>query len=247
MSVSAANKAFNPALAHFGARRLHSISGAIPLGLFLFSHLWTNLSAVFGRAAFDQKVAEIHALPALGWIEVIAIFLPLAFHAAYGIWLSREARYNVASYTHGRNWAYTFQRITGFVVFAFVLAHLWEYRVQVLLFGMPAQSFYDTMRAHFSWTYGHIPWIAVGYLIGSAAAVFHFANGLNGFVLSFGLVASRLAQRRLGALFTLVGLILFAFSVVTIVSLSTGSPWEQRTEAPDCSPSTPGKSAPSTK
>jgi succinate dehydrogenase / fumarate reductase, cytochrome b subunit len=206
----------------FWMRRLHSFSGALPLGLFLVSHLWTNLSAVFGQRAFDEKVEAIHALPALGWVEVGAIFLPLVFHAVYGVWISREGRPNVRNYPLSGNWAYVFQRITGVVTFVFVCAHLWEYRVQVLLFGMPSTSFYPTMAAHLSWSWLGVPWVALGYLVGSAAAVYHFANGLSGFALSFGLVGSRKAQLRVRATAMLLGMALYAMSAATIVSMATG-------------------------
>jgi succinate dehydrogenase / fumarate reductase, cytochrome b subunit len=220
----------------FWLRRLHSLSGALPLGLFLVSHLWTNLSAVFGQRAFDEKVHAIHALPALGWVEVGAIFLPLLFHAGYGIWISREGRANVGNYPLSGNWAYVFQRITGVVTFAFVCAHLWEYRIQVLLFGMPSASFYPTMAAHLSWTWWGVPWIAIGYLLGSAAAVYHFANGLSGFALSFGLVGSRKAQLRLRGGAMLLGGALYAISAATIVSLATGFGAEANPARPSAAP-----------
>jgi succinate dehydrogenase / fumarate reductase, cytochrome b subunit len=214
----------HPAASHraFLMRRLHSLSGALPLGAFLVSHLWTNLSAVFGQRAFDDKVHAIHAIPALGWVEVLAIFLPLLFHAAYGIWISRDGRANVGNYPLSGNWAYVFQRITGVITFVFVCVHLWEYRIQVLLFGMPSASFYPPMAAHLSWSWWGIPWVALGYLLGSAAAVYHFANGLSGFALSFGLVGSRKAQLRVRSGAMLLGVALYTISAATIVSLATG-------------------------
>ena len=42
-------------------------------------------------------------------------------------------------------------------------------------------------RPTFSATRWGVPWAATGYLVGLAAAVFHFANGLSGFAISWGI------------------------------------------------------------
>jgi succinate dehydrogenase / fumarate reductase, cytochrome b subunit len=78
------------------------------------------------------------------------------------------------------------------------------------------------MAAHLSWSWWGIPWVALGYLLGSAAAVYHFANGLSGFALSFGLVGSRKAQLRVRSGAMLLGVALYTISAATIVSLATG-------------------------
>src|SRR5689334_24656569 len=76
----------------FVLRRLHSLSGIFPVGLFLVSHLWTNAKALKGQPAFDRAVADINHLPLLPALEIFGIFVPLAFHALYGVVLAFEGR-----------------------------------------------------------------------------------------------------------------------------------------------------------
>jgi len=45
---------------HFLARRLHSLSGIIPVGVFLCVHLSVNASIVAGPKAFQFAVDQIH-------------------------------------------------------------------------------------------------------------------------------------------------------------------------------------------
>ena len=61
---------------HFALRRLHSLCGVLPIGVFLVVHLWTNLHAIRGRDAFRHAVGEIQTIPALPLIELVAIIAP---------------------------------------------------------------------------------------------------------------------------------------------------------------------------
>jgi len=62
---------------HFLLRKLHSLSGIIPIGVFLIEHLLTNSRAfnwfgLFhgGREEFNTAVKGIHGLPYLLLLEV---------------------------------------------------------------------------------------------------------------------------------------------------------------------------------
>lgn len=207
----------------FLLRRLHSLSGVVPVGIFLVEHLWTNAAALGGQEPFARAVARIQALPLLPVLEVFGIFLPLAFHAGYGVVLARRSSPNASRYAYPKNWLYVLQRVSGFVVLAFVLLHLWELRVQTWLFGMSTEAFYTTLSAHLSWTWSGVPLIAIGYLVGVAASVFHLANGLVGFCMTWGITTSRPAQRRAGIVFGALGACLFVLGTATVLGLATGS------------------------
>ena len=69
---------------HFLLRKLHSLSGIIPIGAFLIEHLLTNSLAFAGPERFNKAVHGIHELPWLLALEVFGIFLPLAF---INLWL----------------------------------------------------------------------------------------------------------------------------------------------------------------
>lgn len=203
-------------------RKLHSLSGVLPVGGFLCFHLWTNAKAMQGQARFDSAVAEIHHMPYLPVLEA-GILLPLLFHALYGVKLALESKPNVKLYSYSRNWMYTLQRTTGLIAFAFIAYHLWELWAQKQLGRLPAEQFYGALCANMSSTVKGVPIVALVYLLGIAASVFHFANGLWGFCFSWGITVSRRAQRGAAGVFGLVGLALFLLGANTAIYFATGS------------------------
>jgi succinate dehydrogenase/fumarate reductase cytochrome b subunit (b558 family) len=207
----------------FWLRRLHSLSGVFPVGVFLVSHLWTNARALGGQRAFDRAVRDINHLPFLPVIEVVGIFLPLAFHAIYGVKLAMDGRPNVGRYPFSRNWLYTLQRASGLVAFAFIAWHLWEFRVAKLLGSMTAEAFYPTLAEHLSSTTAGVPVYAIVYLVGIAACVFHFANGLAAFAFGWGVCVSRRSQRWLGACLAVAGAAVFLMGADTALFFATGA------------------------
>ena len=220
----------------FLLRKLHSLTGVVPVGVFLVEHLWTNASALRGRASFDDAVGQIQAMPALPAIEVVGILLPLAFHAVYGLVLALRAQPNVQRYFYARNWLYLFQRITGVVALLFLLVHLWEFRVHKWLLGMDVGAFYDTLGAHLSSTgSGGVPWMALLYLVGIGSACFHFANGLCTFVVGWGITQTRRAQTVFGWTFAALGVAMFLVGVETTVWFATGGAPFAGEPAPPCS------------
>jgi succinate dehydrogenase / fumarate reductase, cytochrome b subunit len=212
-----------PSRRAFLLRRLHSLSGVLPVGVFLVVHLWTNASALGGREPFDHAVDEIQKLPVLPLVEVGGVLLPLAFHAIFGVYLATQGRPNVGRYSYGRNWSYVFQRITGAIAFVFILAHLWELRIQKWLFGLSHHAFYDTLASHLGSVKFGAPWMALFYLVGIGASVFHLANGLVTSTLTWGIVTTRGAQRRLTWVVASLGVVLFLLGASTVLSLSTGT------------------------
>ncbi|MBP1611412.1 MAG: succinate dehydrogenase subunit, partial [Acidobacteria bacterium] len=66
---------------YFTLRRLQSLTGVVPVGVFLLEHWFTNAFALGGAAAYNEKVEFLRSLPYLFLLEVFGIFLPIAFHA----------------------------------------------------------------------------------------------------------------------------------------------------------------------
>ena len=223
----------------FVLKRLHSITGVVPIGVFLVEHLWTNAKALQGEDAFAGAVNDIQGLPYLPLIEIFGIFLPLAYHSLYGVYLAIQGRQNALQYRYAKNWLYALQRASGLVALAFIVYHLNEFRVQKWLYGMRVEAFYQTLEAHLSSTTWGVPWLAVLYLVGVGATVFHFANGLSGFCLSWGLTVSRAAQRRAAIACSVLGVGLFALGANTVLFFATGSRYYPRTEMVPDAPATP--------
>lgn len=193
------------------------------MGVFFVEHLWTNSKALQGEDAFTRAVFDIQALPYLPLIEIFGIFVPLAFHAIYGVVLALSAKPNVRAYRYARNWLYVLQRTSGLVAFAFIGYHLYEYRIQKWLFGMRSDAFYGALSAHLSGTAISVPWLALFYLIGVLATSFHFANGLWGVLFSWGVTVTRAAQRRSAYACAALGLLLFLLGANTVLYFATGS------------------------
>jgi succinate dehydrogenase / fumarate reductase cytochrome b subunit len=56
------------------------------------------------------------------FVEIGGIFIPLIYHAVYGLVITAEARPNNLAYPYPRNWFYTIQRVTGIILFFFILS-----------------------------------------------------------------------------------------------------------------------------
>jgi len=218
-----AEKRLPEASARFLLRRLHSISGVLPLGLFLVLHLGSQSRALNGQQSFDERVRDVSSTPYMAFLEVAFVMLPLLFHALYGVKLSFEGRSNINKYPTQRNWMYLAQRVTGMLAFAFIVWHLSEYWLPRMRGQLDPALFYPTLCKNLSTTSLGLPLVALGYMFGIAACVFHLANGLWGFCLTWGLAVTVRSQRVLATVFGLVGLFLFFVGANTAIYFATGS------------------------
>jgi succinate dehydrogenase / fumarate reductase, cytochrome b subunit len=125
-----------PAISHaFLWRRLHSLTGLF-LVLFLIEHLLTNSQAALyvggNGEGFIQAVNFLQGLPFLSIIEIIFLGFPFLIHGGLGIRYLMTGEYNSFA-TNGtkpdlsqypRNHAYTWQRITAWILIFGVFAHV---------------------------------------------------------------------------------------------------------------------------
>jgi len=176
---------------HFFIRKMHSLFGVIPIGLFLLEHLYTNSFATQGAASYNAKIEFLKSLSYVLYIEIFIIILPILLHALYGLYVVYIAKNNVLRYTYYRNWAFYLQRITAVITLVFVLYHLWTLRISAALFG--TEITFTTMVEQLS-----NPGIFVFYVIGLLSATFHFANGLWAFLINWGIAVGVKAQQVLG-------------------------------------------------
>ncbi len=120
-------------------RRLHSLFG-LALVLFLVEHLLTNSQAglwiVDPDNTFVKMVGALHDMAFLRTLEVLLIGIPLLFHGALGIKYLFAAKFNACK-TDGtapsldkypRNHAYTWQRITSWMLLFLILFHVIDFR-----------------------------------------------------------------------------------------------------------------------
>lgn len=194
---------------HFILRKLHSLSGVLPIGLFLLEHLYSNASALGGRESFGRKVEDLQHLPYVLWLEVGMIWLPILFHALYGFYVMFTGQNNTRHYGHMRNWMYLLQRMSGAFLFFYIIFHVtttWGTRGQ-------GAELWDVMVHSLQ-----NPWIFAFYIVGMAAAIFHFANGLWTFFISWGLTVGTKSQRYAGYACLMIGLILFLTGVNSLLA-----------------------------
>ena len=180
----------------FILRRLHSLSGIFPIGAYLIFHIMlANASVLGGPERFDAAVEAIAVLPApiLLAIEVLAIYLPLLFHGLYGFVRVSEAELsNPLRFDWLGSYLYVLQRLTGVIAFFFIGWHIYTTRYQY--YFADAHIDYAMMSGIMS---NPVSFAIV--LVGTAASVFHFTNGIWTFAITWGLTIGRRAQRTLRA------------------------------------------------
>ncbi|MFF2755104.1 succinate dehydrogenase cytochrome b558 subunit [Psychrobacillus sp. NPDC058041] len=190
-------------------RRLHSLLGIIPVGLFLTVHLVVNHFATRGADAFNNASNFMESLPFLLIMEIFIIYLPLLFHAFYGIYIAFTAKNNPKNFGTLRNYLFILQRFTGIFLVVFIAWHVFETKIQTAMAGEEIN--YDMMANIVS-----NPWMLGFYIVGIVAATFHLANGIWSFLVSWGITHSPKSQQ----VVTYVTLVIFlALSVVGVQAL----------------------------
>ncbi len=176
---------------HFWLRRLHSLSGIIPIGAYLAFHLWENYTALRGPEAYNEMVRTLQQTPFAVALEILVIAVPIVFHSVYGLFITATAQPNVLSSRYLRNWMYFSQRVTGVIVFAFLVFHYWTTRL-VQLEDHKSLDLFRLMQASLE-----NPWIYAFYVAGILSATLHLANGVWSFSIVWGLTTGPRAQRRM--------------------------------------------------
>ncbi len=203
---------------HFLLRRLHSLSGILPVGVFVIMHLFTNAQMVWGQkpgpeghSNFQHEVDFIHSMPALLFVE-IALWGSIGFHAVLGFWYTFTGKSNVKHYKYNGNYRYLLQRITGIVALVFIFLHIATLRWRWDLFGwftpfwahggvvdgemigenVPMSIPYTAYALQFSWL------VVAFYLVGVMSVVYHWSNGLWTAAISWGITTSEAAIKRWG-------------------------------------------------
>ena len=170
-------------------RRLHSLLGVIPVGLFLVFHLSLNFTATGGSEAYNNATGMMELIP--HWLllvmEWVIIYIPLMFHAFYGVYIAFTATHNTKRFGTFRNWMFRIQRMTGIFLVVFVAWHIWQTRIQKALgdevnFDMMADIVANPAMLAF-------------YIVGILSATFHLSNGLWSFLVSWGITQSPKSQK----------------------------------------------------
>src|SRR5436305_7186928 len=202
----------------FVLRKLHQLTGIVPLGVFLLEHFYTNSKAMTVSNGvgvdFNNAVRDLQSIPYILFVEVVGIFIPLIYHAVYGLFITWEARPNNLAYPYPRNWFYTIQRVTGMILFFFITFHVLNFRFGMIP-GLNDLSVADNPRLAFdivSREFSNSLIFAV-YVVGITATVWHLANGLWLFAVDWGIVIGERAQRLTGYACIAFGVLLLAVGI----------------------------------
>ncbi len=231
---------------HFLLRRLHSLSGIVPVGVFLIVHLVTNSTIAWGGlnsrvdqegfgwfdrsiATFQHEVSFINNMPLLLLIE-ITLWSAIGFHSILGVYYAMSGKGNTGSYKYGGNLRYALQRTTGYFGIFFIFYH-----VATLRWGWTwlVPGGVEWSHEHASSTFAAAlqgstdGFTAVGFLVacfyflGVSALVFHFANGLWSAAITWGITVSRPAQKRWGIMCAGLGAGLMFLAWVSVIGFAT--------------------------
>lgn len=205
---------------HFLIRRLHSLTGIIPVGVFLCIHLSVNATILAGPDAFQYAVHQIHKLDNLGIlkvVEVLFILLPILFHAAIGIVIWLSGKPDLSAYRYGSHYRYVLQRWTGIIAFLFILVHLWQ-----LHWVIPGGVEFDPHAAAASTVSAmSAAWVAPVYAIGVLCAVYHLANGIWTFLITWGVTIGPRSQQLSGRVCLVIGIVLGLLGMGALIKLKT--------------------------
>ena len=203
----------------FVLRKLHQLTGIMPLGFFLLEHFYTNSKALSGATDFNNAVRDLQSIPYIIFVEIGGIFIPLIYHAVYGILITAEARPNNLNYPYPRNWFYTVQRLTGIILFFFITFHVLNFRFGLIphlnnlsVADNPGQAFAIVSRE-----FRMLP-IFLIYVVGIAATVWHLANGIWLFLVDWGITIGERAQRLTGYACIAFGVLLLAVGINAAVA-----------------------------
>ncbi len=210
-------------------RRLHSLSGIVPVGAFLLEHFISNAFATNGPDAYIKQVKFLTGLPFAIWLEVFGIYIPLLFHGLYGGYIWWRGENNSSEYPWMNNWMYTLQRWTGIVAFAYIGWHVYTMRFSgVHLFDWSDAAFWKVQN-ELTHTYA-----VVFYAIGIIAASWHFGYGVFLFCAKWGIVVGDRARKRMQVVGVAISAVLIVIGLATVWAFTNPSPdWPKQQFKPE--------------
>jgi succinate dehydrogenase / fumarate reductase, cytochrome b subunit len=189
-------------------RKLHSLSGIVPIGAFLAEHFWSNSSALVSPQNYDETSQALQNIPFRIFVEWVFIFLPILYHGGYGIYIWLRGESNVSQYPWVKNWLFSLQRYTGLIVFVYIGWHVYTQRW--LTHGISTYAEVAQQMQN-SWAFAFM-------LIGVVASSFHLGAGIWNFLCKWGLAVTKRAQRAAGGFGVVVACVFSLVGVLIVLS-----------------------------
>ena len=195
----------------FYIRRIHSILGIVPIGIFLCLHLTLNSFAILGVDAWSAVIDGIRNVPFIILGELFIIAIPILFHAIYGFYIVYLSDMPLLRYQYVKNWMFILQRVTAVITTIFVIDH-------VLFVRILTDSTLDVMSAMANAL--HTPVGFILELIGIWASIFHFTNGIFTFLVTWGVLQGDRVQKVVSFLTMLLCAALCLLALIILIRIA---------------------------
>src|SRR5262245_13636215 len=145
----------------------------MPLCAFTLLHsvLYASLAMRGGLALAPSFVASAWYVP----IELVLIWLPLLWHAAYGSWLTVKRLPNRDT---NPTLLVRLSRVCALFALGFIAYHFVHFRVPVLTGALAREDIVQHLYAELSSTRAGVPFHAILHVAGLATTAFHMGFGI---------------------------------------------------------------------
>jgi succinate dehydrogenase / fumarate reductase cytochrome b subunit len=161
----------------------------------MVQHLVLNSFTLSSPEKFNGVIGFFEGMPKgfLLLFEAAAIWIPLLFHAVYGMFIVGRAEPNFIGTKYGwsQNRMYTFQRWSGVFIFLFLAYHVLSTTGYKYYTGNAEVIEYAAWQQKLT-SYGYIFFFI--YMLGVAASAYHLAYGVWNFCIRWGITISDAAQ-----------------------------------------------------
>ena len=192
----------------FWLKRLHSITGLVPLGGFILEHLYSNSAVLRGPDAYAEVIQGLWRIPYILVLEIGLVFVPIAFHMLIGLYMTWQGVWNYPQYRDQRNLFFVLQRVTGIYLAAFIVFHIWTTRfmgADPRFVGVhEPEKFFPHMQAQM-----RQPLVFIFFLGAMMSISFHFANGIWLGLVRWGVAVGPKAQQTAGRACAGFGVVFF--------------------------------------
>ena len=180
--------------------KVHSLTGIIPVGFYMVQHLTLNSFSIGGPNKFNGVIEFFDGIPPhiLLALEIVAIWVPLLFHAIYGLFIvgRGQSNYFTTKYKWSQNRMYTLQRWSGIYIFFFLIVHVITTTGDKYTTGSSKGLYYAAWHETFTKMPSGAFWLLF-YALGILCASYHLGYGIWNFAIRWGITVSEKAQIRI--------------------------------------------------
>lgn len=215
---------------NFFWHKVHSLTGIVPVGFYMLQHLTLNTFSLAGPAKFNGVIGFFAGIPThvLLGLEMVAIWLPLLFHAVYGTFIvaRNNDNYSNPAYKFRENRYYRLQRWTGVLAFLFLAYHVTTTTVKAKAMGEEVIK-YDAWHTMLS-SNGYVFFVL--YAIGVTACAYHLSYGIWNFCIRWGITISEKSQMAMAKFASVMFVVVSLMGIGALYGFI--NPVFQKSEAP---------------